>query len=743
MGRSDNNYKLLCMDLDGTMFPLYGEPDQKCMGRLKKLLERNADALVCYVTGRDLELALKAVKRYNLPKPHYLITDVGANIYFRDSNSRWVADLAWNDILSKMWPLNTANRILESVRRIRGIRSQAKSKQAAFKSSFYLSPLRKKSALRELHRKLKEFGAPYTLSISKGKEKYLLLDVLAKGASKKNAVNELREKLGIKTRNTAFAGDSDNDFTLLTTDISTIVVNNATEDLKQKILRKAHKKATAPTLYISNGKYDCCEGNDVCGVLEGLLHFGMFSKIRNGGLYIQIHSIHGLINGKYTDLGRDEDTGGQVVYVVELAKALSKLPGISQIDLITRRMEDRRYPSYSKSLEYINRKFKIVRISCGVKGYVKKTKLWPYISEYVDNVVRYTEEIGRVPNVIHANYADAGLAGAILAKRMDSLLVFTGHSLGVPKMQKLGVNRGNFKSFDRKFNFSKRVKAEQTAMKEADAIVVSTKDELEKQYSGYDIDRKKVSIIPPGIDLHMFNPSSGRESRQPEIFRIVTKSLSDPKKQMILAVSRLDQRKNLEKLVEVFCKSARLRKISNLVIVTGVKNGADSEQKRMLERMKDSVRESDCQNSVSFVKFIDSEGGLAALYHIAKKSRGIFINPAFIEPFGLTVLEASACGLPVIATMHGGPGEIITDNVNGMLIEPKNGRQMEAAIYRLLSERRLWNGISRRAISNATRFGWDETARKEMKLFGELSERKLDEKLVLYLKGESLNQGIA
>ena len=60
--------------------------------------------------------------------------------------------------------------------------------------------------------------------------------------------------------------------------------------------------------------------------------------------------------------------------------------------------------------------------------------------------------------------------------------------------------------------------------------------------------------------------------------------------------------------------------------------------------MKMTVSSHKCEGKVSFVKFIDSEGALAALYHLARRSGGMFINPALIEPFGLTVLEASACG---------------------------------------------------------------------------------------------------
>ena len=364
----DRNRKLICTDLDGTMFPFSGEPDSGCMNRLKRLLKKNPDVTLCYVTGRNLKLSLEAIAMHRLPQPRYLITDVGTSIYCRSRKYGWVLDRKWHLKLSKSWKPNTSKTITLLMDGVNGIKSQGSEGASEFKSSFYLSRSRKNKALRELHKRLNALGIAYTLSISKGKEKHLLLDVLAKGASKKSAVNALMERLGTNAHNTSFSGDSENDFALLATNLNTILVNNASDSLKQKVVSKAAKKATAPTLYLSNGRYNCCKGNDVCGVLEGLLHFGMFSRIKNTGIYVQIHSLHGLISSNYADLGRDEDTGGQIVYVLELAKAMSKIPAISQVDIMTRRIEDIRYPNYGKRMEYINRKLKIVRIDCSVQG---------------------------------------------------------------------------------------------------------------------------------------------------------------------------------------------------------------------------------------------------------------------------------------------------------------------------------------------------------------------------------------
>jgi sucrose-6F-phosphate phosphohydrolase len=713
------------------MFPLYGKADSVCLNKLKNLLGKNPDTLLCYVTGRSLNLALRAVKEHGLPEPDYLITDVGTGIYAKGNGNKWVSDRRWRSFLKSIWHAKTANQVLDHAITIDGIDAQTEEGQSEFKRSFYVSYKNKASALRELHAKLNGSRIPYTLELSKGRKNHLLLDVLPRGASKKRAVKELMKRIGIKAPDTMFAGDSDNDFDLLVSRIKNVVVNNASRELKRKVLRKAQKRATLPTLYFSSGRYGCHTGNDVCGVMEGAMHFGFFSKNRKRGLYVQIHSMHGLINMNYTDIGRDEDTGGQVIYVIELAKALSKLPQIGQVDLMTRRIEDSRYPSYGKRFEYINDKLKIVRLDCGGKGYIKKVRLWPHIKEYVKNVMEYNDNEGGTPDVIHANYADAGLACSELAEKTGSIFVFTAHSLAIPKMQKLGVKKENYAKYDYTFNFSKRVVAEQIAIEKADAVIVSTRDEIENQYAGYRIDKRKFHVIAPGLDTLLFHPPTTPSSRHKDIITAMTDGLDYRRKPMILAASRLERRKNLTKLVEVFCNSHKLRKISNLVVLTRLRSKPDEEERSVYQSMEKIVRDSKCQGSVTFVRFIDPKIGLGPLYRIAARSRGVFINPALIEPFGLTILEASACGLPVVATKYGGPSMIITNNVNGVLIDPKNGKQIEDAIEKVITDKGFWGELSANGLKNAKSFSWDATARNEVDLFMELINKAAEKKLAL------------
>ena len=120
-------------------------------------------------------------------------------------------------------------------------------------------------------------------------------------------------------------------------------------------------------------------------------------------------SIHGLVRSENLEMGRDADTGGQVKYVIELGKALSQHPSIKQVDLITRLIADKTVSEdYSTPIHKINDNFRIVRIQCGGKKYIRKELLWPHLDEFVDKTVKFFREENRLPDIVHGHYADAG-----------------------------------------------------------------------------------------------------------------------------------------------------------------------------------------------------------------------------------------------------------------------------------------------------------------------------------------------
>lgn len=292
--------------------------------------------------------------------------------------------------------------------------------------------------------------------------------------------------------------------------------------------------------------------------------------IESDRLYIALFSVHGLIRGKNLELGRDADTGGQTLYVVELARALAERPEVAQVDLFTRCIVDPAVDAdYGKATEPLGEKAQIVRLNAGPEGYIRKELLWDYLDALADNALDYFRTCGRVPNLIHSHYADAGYVGLRVAHQLGVPLVHTGHSLGRVKRRRLlasGLKRGEIES---RYTMLRRVEAEEATLGATSLVIVSSYNEIEEQYTLYDhYQPERMAVVPPGTDLQRFHPPTGEELASP-LQETIARFLRQPDKPMILALSRLDERKNIVTLLEAYGESPDLQTAANLVLVAG------------------------------------------------------------------------------------------------------------------------------------------------------------------------------
>ena len=226
------------------------------------------------------------------------------------------------------------------------------------------------------------------------------------------------------------------------------------------------------------------------------------------GLHIHLYSIHGLIRAENMELGRDADTGGQVKYVIELGNVLSRIEAIRRVDLFTRLIADKAVSDdYARPLEFVNEKFRIVRIQCGGRKYIRKERLWPHLEEFIDKTIKFIRREGGIPHVVHGHYADGGYVAMQLARIFGLPFVFTGHSLGRVKKQKLLNDGLSEEDIQKKYRIDHRIQAEEEILKHAELIVTSTNQEIQDQYGMYpQADLPKFRAIPPGIDIDKFYP---------------------------------------------------------------------------------------------------------------------------------------------------------------------------------------------------------------------------------------------
>src|SRR5690606_3656150 len=153
-----------------------------------------------------------------------------------------------------------------------------------------------------------------------------------------------------------------------------------------------------------------------------------------------------------------------------------------------RRIVDKRVSStYSNETEIINEKARIVRVTCGGNSYRAKETLWNYLDEFIDKTIRFIEKEDDFPDVAHGHYADGNYLAGQISQVFDIPFIATAHSLGLNK-KKILLNDGlTPERINEKFNMDKRVASEENTLKYADAIIVSTRHEIEEQYSLYDI----------------------------------------------------------------------------------------------------------------------------------------------------------------------------------------------------------------------------------------------------------------
>lgn len=424
-------------------------------------------------------------------------------------------------------------------------------------------------------------------------------------------------------------------------------------------------------------------------------------------LYIVHLSIHGLIRGNDLELGRDADTGGQCKYVVELVKALAENDAVGQVDLFTRLVSDPKVsPDYARPVEDLGNGAYIRRITAGPKRYLKKESLWRYLDAFLDHSLALFRDNNRIPDVIHAHYADAGYVGSRLASLLGCPFIFTGHSLGRTKLESFLDKGMDRKKVERRYNLPARIEAEELALDSAALVCTSTNQEVEQQYSVYELyapDRMRV--IPPGVDISRFAPP-GEKPVPDHVSGNIERFLDHPDRPAILSIARADEKKNLSTLVKAFGESKTLRNETNLVLVAGNRDRIDDLNpgaRKVWTELLQLIDDYDLYGCIAIPKHHRPDD-IPAFYRYAAAKKGVFVNPALNEPFGLTVIEAAASGLPVLATNDGGPRDILGNCKNGELIDPTDVPALTDALERAVSDKEQWESWSAGGLKGVREF---------------------------------------
>ena len=441
-------------------------------------------------------------------------------------------------------------------------------------------------------------------------------------------------------------------------------------------------------------------------------------------MYIQLISVHGLVRGQNIEMGRDADTGGQIRYVLELARTLSGFPEVEAVDLFTRRIKDKRVSEdYAQEIEPLGPNCRLVRLPCGGGRYIRKERLWPFLDDFADAMISFTRRERRSPAVVHGHYADAGYVAKEVASFFDVPFIFTGHSLGKPKLNYLLGEGWTREQANKVLNIDHRINVEQDCLAVADLVVTSTRHERDEQYGEYYKDAQlKFAVIPPGTDLQRFFPYydydlPGAQIDEPfkqarvRMMQELSRFYIQADKPLILALCRPDRRKNIHALIRAYGESKNLQAIANLAVFAGIRHDIESmpeNEQQVLTDMLLAMDRYDLYGKMAIPKDHDSEYEVPELYRLAASSGGIFVNTAFIELFGLTAIESSATGLPFVVTQNGGPQDIVENCESGLIVDVNQQTALTDAMLRLLTDRPFWEQCSRNGVNRVrTHYSWD------------------------------------
>jgi len=404
-----------------------------------------------------------------------------------------------------------------------------------------------------------------------------------------------------------------------------------------------------------------------------------------------------------------------------------------------------------------------------VQQWISRFEIWPYLEQFSEEVgnVMLAELRGR-PDLIVGNYSDGNLVATLLANKLQVTQCNIAHAL---EKTKYLFSDLYWKSNEAQYHFSSQFTADLIAMNAADFIITSTYQEIAGnddsvgQYESYtsftmpglyrvvngvDVYDPKFNIVSPGADADIYFSYKDTSRRHMGLHKDIEAlifgdgksekasgadsvnkrtgdirgSLLQADKPLIFTMARLDTIKNITGLVEWYGQNSALRKAANLLVVAGYidpSRSADDDERAQIERMHQLMDDYELDGQVRWLGKRLDKVFCGELYRYIADRKGVFVQPALFEAFGLTVIEAMSCGLPTFATCFGGPQEIIEHGKSGFHIDPNHGDVSSSLIedffVRSGADVHCWEKISNGGMDRVEqRYTWALYAERMMTL---------------------------
>ena len=407
---------------------------------------------------------------------------------------------------------------------------------------------------------------------------------------------------------------------------------------------------------------------------------------------IMMISTHGYVSAT-PEFGMP-DTGGQVVHVLELSSCLARMG--YHVDILTRRFESQ------SAAEKVCEGVRILRFPCGGREFIPKETLCHKIPEWVTNVRRHVESRGLRYAFINSHYWDAGLAGQTLANQLDVPHVHTPHSIGAWKRDNMD---GDPEELEQRYNFRHRIRGEKVVYDECDILIATTPQQRDiLQASEYDVPSKKIRVIPPGYDDTRFFPVSWAS-------RSAIKQDLDLEGHIVLALGRMANNKGYDLLIRAMAVVFQRVDDVRLLLAVGSTEPNDKETKQV-DHLKALASELGIRDRVLFRNYIPDE--LLADYY---RAADVFALSSRYEPFGMTAVEAMACGTPTVITTEGGLWEQVTWGLEALYANPFDPEAFGHAVATILTHSRVRDQLAKFGSQKArSRFTWTGIAQQLLRV---------------------------
>lgn len=264
---------LLCTDLDRTLLPNGPQPEAPgARDRLARLVAHPGVTLA-YVSGRHKALVEEAMTTWALPRPDYVIGDVGTTLWRVDDD--WSRDKGWEAAIGNDWGGRGWKELAGLLKDVPALTRQPDDRQNRHKLSYFLD---RDADVGSLGRAVQERLEPaqirartvFSVDETTGQG---LLDVLPERASKRHAIEALMTVLEHDDTSTVFCGDSGNDLEVLVSPIPAVLVGNATDVVREAASAGALAAGTEGQLYCASGGFLGMNGHYAAGMLEGIAHY--------------------------------------------------------------------------------------------------------------------------------------------------------------------------------------------------------------------------------------------------------------------------------------------------------------------------------------------------------------------------------------------------------------------------------------------------------------------------------------